>query len=104
MYANVRKSQQKNIFYHDRKAKNINYQVGDHVYYKNFNRTTKLDKKWLPYYIILEKHSPVSFIIKHQLDNTTKKAHAAQLRKTFAPWHEMITKNTNTTPPNKRQS
>ena len=104
MYANVRKMQYKNMLYFNKNAKYVDFKIGDHVYYKNFNRKTKLDKKWLAHYIIIEQKSPVSFIIKHQLTNKTTKAHASQLRKTYAPWDEMTSKNIHKPTQNKRHT
>ena len=104
MYANVRKMQFKNMLYFNKNAKYVDFKIGDHVYYKNFNRKTKLDKKWLAHYIIIEQKSPVSFIIKNQLTNKTTKAHASQLRKTYAPWDEMTSKNIHKPTQNKRHT
>ena len=92
MYANVRKAQNRSIKYHDRKAKNTQFQIGDHVYYKNFKRKSKLESKCVPYYVIIEERSPVSFTIKHQVNGNITKAHAAQLRKSTANWSEVKTK------------
>ena len=36
--------------------------------------------KWKPYYRILEKTGPVSYVIKNQLDGSTSKVHAEMLR------------------------
>ena len=46
-------------------------QVGDSVFYKNHQTKGKLDLKWKPYYRIIEKKGPVSYIIKNQLDGVT---------------------------------
>ena len=35
--------------------------------------------KYLPYYRIIEKKGPVSFVIKSQLDGSTTKAYAGDL-------------------------
>ena len=36
--------------------------------------------KYLPYYRIIEKEGPVSFVIRSQLDGSTTKAYAGDLR------------------------
>lgn len=46
---------------------------------KNHRRTGKHDKRWVPYYRIIEQTGPVSFIVKNQLNGTTTKAHARHL-------------------------
>lgn len=47
------------------------FHIGDSVYLKNHRRTGKLDKRWVPYYLIIEHTGPVSFIVKNQLNGTT---------------------------------
>ena len=80
VHRNLKKAQKTQAFYTDRKAKPVTLQIGDPVYYKNFNKKNKLDVRWKPYYRIIEKTSEVTFKIKNQLDGTTTKAHAEQLR------------------------
>ena len=36
--------------------------------------------KYLPYYRIIEKKGPISFVIKNQLDGFTTKANAGDIR------------------------
>ena len=50
--------------------------IGDPVYYKAHARHGKLDMSWRPYYRIVEKSGPVSFVIWDQISGTTKRAHA----------------------------
>ena len=38
--------------------------VGDHVYYKNFYKESKLSDRWIPYYTVIEKLGRVTFKIK----------------------------------------
>lgn len=73
----ARKKQKQNA---DRNSKDVEFQVGDPVYIRNHRRSNKLDTKWSPYYRILEKTGPVSFIIKNQMDGTTTKTHARHLK------------------------
>ena len=47
--------------------------------YKN-PRKGKFGMKYLPYYRIIEKKGPVSFVIKTQLDGSTTKAYAGDIR------------------------
>ena len=62
------------------KIKEIEFKVGDFVYYRNNHKRGKLDKRWKPNYIIVEKTGPVSYRIKDQLTNSVVKAHAEHLR------------------------
>ena len=46
---------------------------------KNYNKATKLQSNWRPFFRIIEKKGPVCFIIKDQLSGRTIKAHADQV-------------------------
>ena len=48
---------------------------------KNHIRKSKLDRRWNPYWRIIKKTSPVTFVIRNQLDGKTTKTHAEHLRK-----------------------
>ena len=74
-----RKAKKRQAKYADRGPKEIEYKVGDPVYYKN-PRKEKFGMKYLPYYRIIEKKGPVSFVIRNQLDDTTTKAYAGDIR------------------------
>ncbi|MCG7879415.1 MAG: RNase H-like domain-containing protein, partial [Candidatus Thiodiazotropha endolucinida] len=67
--------------YADKNTKEVELKVGDPVYYQNKQRKGKLGQKWKPYYRIIEKTGPVSFIIKNQLDGTTSRVYAGDLMK-----------------------
>ena len=79
--SNLRKAKKRQAKYADRGTKAVEFQVGDSVFYKNNQKKGKLDFKWKPYYRIIEKKGPVSYIIKNQLDGVTSKVHAEMLRK-----------------------
>ena len=66
----LRKAKKRQAKYADRGTKSMEFKVGDPVYYKN-NQRKGLDLKWKPYYRILEKTGPVSYVIKNQLDGST---------------------------------
>ncbi|ESP04171.1 hypothetical protein LOTGIDRAFT_237470 [Lottia gigantea] len=81
VYKNVKKAKKRQAKYANKNTKNIEFKVGDPVYYKNFLRKNKLEDRWTPYYRIVEKTSSVSYRIKSQLTGKkTTKAHAEQLR------------------------
>ena len=66
--------------YANRNAKDVIFPIGDPVYYRNHTRKSKLDRKWKTYFRIIEQTSPVTYIIKHQLNGSTTKVHAQHLR------------------------
>ena len=76
----LRKAKKRQARYADKGTKDIQFEVGDPVYYRNNQRKGKLDLKWKPFYRILEKKGPVTYIIKNQLDGSTCKVHAEMLR------------------------
>ena len=50
--------------------------------------------KYLPYYRIIEKKGPVSFVIKSQLDGSTTKAYAGDIRlANIDDWHSKDANN-----------
>lgn len=54
--------------------------VGDPVYYKMPLSEGKLDQRWEPYYRILERTGPVSFVIWDQMAGRTKRANSNDLK------------------------
>ena len=80
VHKNREKARAKRNQYANKNAKDVLLNVNDPVYYRNHTRKNKLDPKWKPYYRILEQTSPVTFLIKNQLDGSTVKAHAQHLR------------------------
>ena len=76
----MRKAKERQAKYADRGTKKIEFKVGDPVHYKNNQRKGKLDLKWKPYYRILEKRGPVTYVIKNQLNGSTCKVHTEMLR------------------------
>ena len=77
---NLKKAKNKQIERSNSKTNDVDFKVGDLVYYKNHHRRGKLDKRWKPYYIVIEKTGPVSYKIKDQLTSSVVKVHAEQLR------------------------
>lgn len=77
---NLRKARQRQKRYHDRKAVEVEYKVGDAVYLFNNQKSSKLEAKWKTHYRILVQHSPVTFTVKHQITNNIRKVHVDQLR------------------------
>ena len=76
----LKKAKKRQAKYADRGTKVVDFEVGDPVFYRNNNRKGKLDVKWKPYYRIIEKKGPVSYVIKNQLDGSTSHVHAEMLR------------------------
>ena len=45
----------------------VQFEVGDHVYYRNHTKSNKLENNWLTHHTIVERTTPVSFVIRNQL-------------------------------------
>ncbi|BFZ04571.1 hypothetical protein BsWGS_07610 [Bradybaena similaris] len=83
----VRHARERQRKYADRGAAVPDIKVGDCVFYKNFQKTSKLDARWKPYYVVIEKTGPVSFRIKEQLSGRIIKAHAEHLKAVDLQWN-----------------
>ena len=77
---NLKSAKKRQAKYADKGTKNVEFEIGDPVYYKNNQRKGKLDLKWKPYFRILERKGPVTYVIKNQLDGSTCTVHAEMLR------------------------
>ena len=77
---NLKKAKVKQSRYADRGTKEVNYNLGDAVFCRNNQRKNEFVSKWRPYYRVVEKSGPVSYLIKDQLDGSTAKVHAESLR------------------------
>ena len=75
----LKKAKKRQARYADKKAKSVDFNVGDPVYYENKQRKGKLGQKWKPYYRVVEKTGPVSYIIRNQLDGTLSRVYAGDL-------------------------
>ena len=53
----------------------ITYKVGNPVFYKKHVRT-KIEGRWRPFYRIIEQKSPVTYVLRNQLDGKTVESHA----------------------------
>lgn len=83
-FVNVRRriklAKRKRIQRHNDSIKPEEFKINDAVYYRNNAKSNKLDLNWKSHYRILQQLTPVTFLIKNQLDNSTIKAHARHLR------------------------
>ena len=76
----MRKAKKRQAKYADSNLKVIEFEVGDPAYYRNNRIKNKFDLKWKPFYSLIEKKGPVTYLIKHQLDGSVSKVHAEMLR------------------------
>ena len=67
--------------------------MGDAVHVKKRQRWSKLEVKWLLYYRILEKKTPVTYIFENTLDMSTEKVHAEHLHLANLEWEISKGKN-----------
>jgi len=68
--------QNKNTY--NKRAKDLQFKIGDAVYYR-LPPNNKLDTKWQAHARIIQQTSPVSFIIKELLTGKTRRVHASDL-------------------------
>ena len=80
VHRHLKHSKQRQAKYANRNTKLINIEVGDPVFYKNHQKSHKLQNNWRPYYRVVEKKMPLTFIIRNQLDGKITKAHLEHLR------------------------
>ena len=80
VHRHMKEAKRRQKEYADRNSKDDNFQVGDPVYLRNHRRTNKLDVKWSPFFRVISKTGPLSFVVRSQLDGTTTKVHARHLR------------------------
>ena len=80
VHNHMKRAKKRQAKYTDRGSKPVDLQVGDPVYYKRHQRRNKLEGKWQPYYRVAEKTSPVTYVIRNQLDGVAVKVHAEHLR------------------------
>ncbi|MCG8078877.1 MAG: DDE-type integrase/transposase/recombinase [Candidatus Thiodiazotropha taylori] len=77
----LRQAKRRYAKYADRNAKDVKFDIGDPVYYKVHHKSNKLNLDWKPYFRILEKTSPVTYVLKNQLDGSTVRVNARDIRK-----------------------
>ena len=80
VHKNLKQAKKRQAYYANKNAKDVKFAIGDPVYYRNHLRKNKLEMKWKPYYRIIEQTSPVTYIIKNQLDGSTTKVHMEHIR------------------------
>ena len=93
VHNHLKKAKNRQNKYADRNAQFTEFQVGDPVYVKREQRSNKLQGKWKPYYRILEKKTPVTFIIENLIDRSTEKVHAECLHLANLEWEIRKGKN-----------
>ena len=73
-----KQARRKQAKYANKNSKDVEFKIGDPVYFKNHIRV-KVGQKWKPYYRIIEKKTPVTFTLKDQLTGETVPAHAQHI-------------------------
>ena len=80
VHGRLKKQKRRQAKYANKNCKDIQFKVGDPVFYRKHARTGKLDIKWEPFYRVIECKSPVTYVIRNQLDGRTVKVHARHLK------------------------
>ncbi|MCG7876478.1 MAG: DDE-type integrase/transposase/recombinase [Candidatus Thiodiazotropha taylori] len=87
VHGRLRKQQRKQAKYGNKNRKDVIYNVGDPVFYKKHVRT-KIEGRWRPYYRVIEQKSPVTYVLKNQMDNKSVEAHANDIKLAkIDAWH-----------------
>lgn len=76
----VCKANEKQHEYAGNKIKQISFDLGEPIYFKNHRGTYKLDKTWKPYYTVIERTGRFTYRIKDQVMGVTTMSHAVDLR------------------------
>lgn len=88
VHKNIKASKKGSAKYHDSNAQNVNLKVGDPVFLKQNIRKSKLDRKWVPFWRIVEQKSPLIYVVMNQLDGTIRETHARHIRlANVDEWH-----------------
>ena len=74
-----KEAKRKQAKYANKNRKDMVFNIGDPVYFKNHIKG-KLGQHWKPYYRIIEKKTPVTFTLKDQLTGDTVPAHATHIQ------------------------
>ncbi|MCG8075992.1 MAG: hypothetical protein JAY75_07095 [Candidatus Thiodiazotropha taylori] len=80
VHKNLRKAKERQAKIANRKSKDIDYQVGDPVFYKNNTRSSKLESRYHPYYRIIRKTGEHNYEIRSQLGGNVRRVHSDNLR------------------------
>ncbi|KAK7088948.1 hypothetical protein V1264_024660 [Littorina saxatilis] len=80
VHKRLKKAKKRQANYAHKNSKPVEIKVGDPVYYKHHQRKSKLQSKWKPYFRVVEQPTPVTFVIRNQLDDKTTRVHAEHLR------------------------
>ena len=76
----IKRAQKKRIERVNLGRKEVTLKIGDPVYHKKHQRHGKLDKKWSPYYMVIDQTGPVTFVVWDQINGRVKRAHANDLK------------------------
>lgn len=79
-YRNLKHAQKRQAKYANKNANEVEFEVGQAVFLKNNKKKSKIDNRYLPYYRIIEKRGPISFVVKNILTGNVTKAHANNLK------------------------
>ena len=64
----------------NKNRKEVVLKIGDPVHHKVHLRQGKLDKRWDPYYRVIDQTGPVTFIIWDQIRRKVKRSHVNDLK------------------------
>ena len=78
---NIKKAQTKRIERANSNSKEENFSPGDPVFLYNKAKANKHDIRWNPYFRVVRKTSPVSYVVRDQLSGKLKRVHVQHLKR-----------------------
>ena len=79
-FRNIQNSRKTRNMAINKNRRQVTYELNDAVYYKNFNRASKLTPSWRPYFRVIKVLTPTSVLIKNQLNSKIIKTHTNHIR------------------------
>lgn len=79
-YKNLKKAKKRQQKYANKNTEPVDFDIGDAVFYKKHKKRSKIDNRYLPYYRVIAKNSPLTFVIKNVLTGEVVKSHAINIK------------------------
>ena len=82
----TKQAKRESMKYDKNKNNKPQFDVGNHVFYKNHAKTNKLESNWITHFVIIKKTGPLSFHIRSQMTGKVVRVHANSLRHANVIW------------------
>lgn len=77
---NLKKAKKRQQKYANKNTEPVDFDIGDAVFFKKHKKRSKIDNRYLPYYRVIAKNSPLTFVIKNVLTGEVVKSHAINIK------------------------